>query len=107
MSRPTAILFALLAGMGASAAVTAQNAMPAPAPQSSQSSRTSAAHERQLIKPGDRNCLQHTGSLLPARKGECLPVSGRSYSGDELQRTGANSTARALQMLDPSIRLGH
>ncbi|MCW8808216.1 MAG: hypothetical protein OQK79_08890 [Rhodanobacter sp.] len=106
MSKPTTIMFALLAGVGISANVTAQSSTPAPVDETSQSSQPSAT-ERQLIKPGDRNCLQHTGSLIPARKGECLPVPGRSYSGDELRRTGANSTARALQMLDPSIGLGH
>jgi hypothetical protein len=63
--------------------------------------------DRHLIKPGDRNCLRSTGSLIPPKKGDCLPVAGHSYSRDELRNTGAIDNAHALQMLDPGIRLGH
>jgi hypothetical protein len=62
---------------------------------------------RQLVKPGDRTCLQDTGSLIPPKKGHCLPVPGRSYSREELRNTGAIDNAHALQMLDPSITGGH
>ena len=60
-----------------------------------------------VIKLGDRVCLRETGSLIRAKPGHCLPVTGRSYSGDELRRTGSPNNARALQMLDPSISVGH
>ena len=60
-----------------------------------------------VIKPGDAGCLQDTGSHIPAKRGECLPATGRSYSAEELQRTGTQDTARGLQNLDPSIRVGH
>jgi hypothetical protein len=107
MSRPTVILFALLAALGTSAGAAARSSAPAKAPRSGQLEQAPGPGRHQPIRPGDRNCLQHAGSLIPARKGECLPVNGRSYSGGELRATGANSTARALQMLDPSIGLGH
>jgi hypothetical protein len=60
------------------------------------------------IKSGDRNCLHSTGSLIPARRGACLPVTGHSYSREEILRTGAPDTAGALRQLDPSIQVhGH
>jgi hypothetical protein len=55
------------------------------------------------VKPGDRNCLRDTGSLIPPKKGECLPVAGRSYSSKDLQSTGKTTIGPALQQLDPSI----
>jgi hypothetical protein len=100
------VTLVLLAGFAVGACVCAQSVPPATttAPQSSQTAATTRHH---VPKPGDRNCVHDTGSLIPARKGECLPVNGRSYSGDELKRTGTNDTGRALQMLDPSISVGH
>lgn len=99
------------AGLGMGLNATAQNAQAVPASAASTPAAAAAANgqtaARQLVKPGDRMCLQHTGSLIPPKKGECLPVTGRSYSGKELQNTGAIDNAHALQMLDPSITLGH
>jgi hypothetical protein len=46
--------------------------------------------------------------LFPAKKDQCLAVPGRSYTGDELRSQGTNgNNARALQMLDPSVSVGH
>jgi len=84
-----------------------QSAPPASyADQPAATSKTPESDHR-LVKPGDRNCLRQTGSLIPPKKGDCLPVAGRSYSHDELRNTGAIDNAHALQMLDPSISLGH
>ncbi|HEY0197134.1 MAG TPA: hypothetical protein VGC19_01170 [Rhodanobacter sp.] len=71
------------------------------------SSQKTAPVDKHAVKPGDRNCVRSTGSLIPAKQGACLPVIGRSYSGDELRRTGDNDTGRALEALDPSISVGH
>lgn len=66
--------------------------------------RTSAQHPAHSSpKPGDRDCVRSTGSLIPAKPGRCLPVAGRAYSQEDLRRTGATTTADALRMLDPSI----
>jgi hypothetical protein len=109
MSRLSIVTFALICGLGFSAMAAAQSSTPLNENQASYTSQPSlrATADGGVIKPGDRNCLRHTGSLIPARKGECLPVVGRSYSGEELRRTGTPDTARALQMLDPSISVGH
>ena len=58
--------------------------------------------------PENRNCLRSTGSLIPPKPGQCLPVAGRSYSQQDLRRTGALNTADALGQLDPAITVhGH
>jgi len=60
------------------------------------------------LKPGNRNCIQSTGSLIPAKPGTCLPVAGRSYSQQDIQNTGSPTLGPALQQLDPSITVrGH
>jgi hypothetical protein len=107
-TKRTVFLLALLTTGGGMSIAAAQNTPESPAP-----TNQPAANEKgppvdhRLIKPGDRSCLRQTGSLIPPKKGECLPVAGRSYSGDELRNTGAIDNAHALQMLDPSISLGH
>ncbi|WP_109124574.1 hypothetical protein [Dyella sp. C11] len=64
---------------------------------------------RTPLKPGNRNCLQTTGSLIPAKPGTCLPVAGRSYSSQDIRNTGSPTLGPALQQLDPSITVsgGH
>lgn len=64
-------------------------------------STTTSTHSP--IKPGDHNCIQSTGSLIPPKKSECLPVNGRSYSQHDIQNTGERTLGPALQKLDPSV----
>ncbi len=107
MSRRLIVSLALAASLAASTVAVAQTSTSAAAVRSNEVAQKSVTAEHPLIKPGERNCLRDTGSLIPAKKGQCLPVTGRSYSRDELQRTGTQDNARALQMLDPSISVGH
>lgn len=63
----------------------------------------------------DRNCLRHTGSRITAQanaradarkdksKRECAPLSGRSYTREDIDRTGALDIGEALRRLDPSV----
>jgi hypothetical protein len=80
----------------------------------------------------DPHCLRYTGSLVvaasnaredrndgtqaqsdaadaagAANHGRCVYSSGRAYSQDDLRRTGQTDIGRALQMLDPSVTIGH
>ena len=96
-------LLAFASALAASSAFAAQS-VPAPVDHSSQKTATATPP---VIQPGDAACLRNTGSLIRAKPGQCLPVVGRSYSGEELRRTGTQNTARGLQMLDPSISVGH
>ncbi len=49
-------------------------------------------------------CVQDTGTRIkrPPDKASCMQP-GRSYSKDELDRTGANSIGEALERLDPRL----
>ena len=106
MLKTTVISLALATGLGVSALAVAQSASTQVAGPNAgmPASQASATHEHQVIKPGDRNCIRNTGSLLPAKKGQCLQgVSGRSYSRQDLLNTGQPNNTQALRMLDPSI----
>lgn len=86
---------------------TAIRAAPQNGAAAQQPAATSAAasNNHSPIKPGDRNCLQDTGSLIPAKKGQCLPVTGRSYSKKDIDSTGETNLGPALQKLDPAITI--
>lgn len=106
----TLVLTALTLGFGATGAFAQQATSATPASSAQDSALTASAQaatrNNAAVKAGDRNCIRDTGSHIRAKAGECLPVVGRSYSGAELRRTGQIDTGRALQMLDPSIRIG-
>ncbi|HKT30668.1 hypothetical protein [Dyella sp.] len=90
------------------AATTAALAAPQDAPLSNQPqanapSATTTPAKRSPLKPGDRQCIRDTGSLIPAKKGECLPVAGRSYSKQDIDTTGETTLGPALEKLDPAI----
>lgn len=93
---------ALVVGLAAALSVGAQSTPAADQSSSSTSSHT-ATTPRSPIKPGDRNCIRDTGSLIPAKKGECLPVTGRSYNKSDIDATGETRLGPALEKLDPSI----
>jgi hypothetical protein len=48
----------------------------------------------------DPTCLTETGSRVPSSK--CRGY-GRSYSNEDIERTGTTSAGDALSLLDPSI----
>ena len=44
-----------------------------------------------------------TGSHLPSKPGQCSSNAVRSYSQEDVERTGQTDVGSALRMLDPSI----
>ncbi|UOV07808.1 hypothetical protein MUU77_13285 [Pseudoxanthomonas sp. F37] len=54
----------------------------------------------------EARCIRQTGSRIRQRDARtaCNGQPGRSYSKDDLDRTGQPSLAEALRTLDPSIR---
>jgi len=52
-------------------------------------------------------CVPETASRLPMRPGACSSVPGRSYSNEDIERTGQTNVGDALGLLDPSITVHH
>jgi hypothetical protein len=51
-------------------------------------------------------CLTQTGSRIAANNANCS-AAGRSYSHDDIDRTGATTAGEALRLMDPSITVHH
>ena len=100
-------LAAALAFGLATAAMAAPQNQSAPTADQTAAAATSASQSNSAVKPGDRNCLRDTGSLIKPTPGQCLPVSGRSYSRQDIDRTGARTLGPALRDLDPSVTIQH
>ena len=109
MSRSTMLAASVIAAFGFGSSVMAWSPPPAnqPASPSGQASQQAPRTDQSVNKPGDRTCLRYTGSLIPPKPGKCVNAIGTSYSAEDVRRTGEPDTARALQKLDPSIRVGH
>lgn len=99
------LVLALALGVAPLAMAQQQPANAGANAQSTSQAATQQDTSRSPIKPGNRNCLQTTGSLIPAKPGTCLPVAGRSYSQQDIQNTGSPTLGPALQQLDPSITI--
>ncbi len=94
----------------ATAAHAQQASEPAPATAPSRQAAEHAATD-------DYRCLRYTGSLITAARNQrdemrargkavkprCAPVAGRSWSREDIERTGVTDLGTALRMLDPSI----
>jgi hypothetical protein len=48
----------------------------------------------------------NVASRIPQTGPQCS-AAGRSYSNEDIERTGATTTGRALQLLDPAITVSH
>lgn len=66
--------------------------------------RTATAATQDAVQRS--SCLTDTGPRLPLSPGQCAAY-GNSYSGKDLQQTGHENVAPALQTLDPSITIQH
>jgi len=47
-------------------------------------------------------CVPDTATRLPVRAQEC-GTFGQSYTGEQLQRTGAHDAGEALRLLNPAL----
>jgi len=55
-----------------------------------------------LVSERNPGCLKDTGSRIPSDGASCSAF-GRSYSSDDINRTGSTTASGALRLLDPSI----
>ena len=54
-----------------------------------------------------RGCVPDTATRIPVKETDCAGF-GRTYTQQDLQRTGQPDTAQALRLLDPSLTVhGH
>ncbi|MEL1265104.1 hypothetical protein [Pseudoxanthomonas putridarboris] len=100
-----------LAACLATAAHAQTPAEPAPAPQPQVADAQVQAGIEDAAKAekkslADENCVRKTGTRIAQRDGKqrCTSLPGRSYSKEDLDRTGHTNLADALRTLDPSIR---
>ncbi|HEY5972687.1 MAG TPA: hypothetical protein VIT22_12140 [Pseudoxanthomonas sp.] len=106
-------LFTAVFGLAFSAAAQTPTVGPAdPAtPQTTSAAATRAdanATDNQAAKDelADRTCMKETGSrvIRADRNGrKCAIATGRAYTKEDLDRTGAIDLADALRRLDPAI----
>lgn len=71
-----------------------------------------AAEDAATQAPGDprtepqesSSCLKETGSRIkPTEDQPCINAAGRAYTREDIERTGATTTAEALRKLSPSV----
>ena len=100
--------------LGLAFAASAQTPAPTAAaadPQAAESAlaETSAKQDKTDAKKDeltDRNCLKHTGSRLiraDSKGRKCAMATGRSYSREDIDRTGSIDLRDALRRLDPVV----
>ena len=51
-------------------------------------------------------CVGQTATRIPVKEGDCAGF-GSTYNQQDIQNTGQIDTAKALGMMDPSVRVGH
>jgi hypothetical protein len=51
-------------------------------------------------------CLTQTGSRIADKKANCSAI-GRSYSSEDIDRTGSTTAGDALRLMDPSVTVHH
>jgi hypothetical protein len=50
-------------------------------------------------------CMHDTGTRIKLPPGECSASAGRSYSKEDVDRTGKTTAGGALRLMDPSITI--
>lgn len=94
---PLVVLLAAGA-LGSAQAAPPDNAAASPAP---------TVQPRSPNADNPPNCLTQTGSYVKAAKGECISAPGRSYTREDMERTGATNVGDTLNKLDPSLTVTH
>jgi hypothetical protein len=88
MVKSSVLAASVLVALCAANIATADDSKPAPA--------TDAAH---------RTCMHYTGSRLIMKPDQCSASPGRSYSKEDMDRTGHSTVAGALRNMDPTVTI--
>ena len=86
MRTSTKLLFAVMALMLAGCAV---------GPDTKAAADPAAARQA----AADKECVRATGTRIEPKEGKCATVSGRTYTNEDLQRTGAQTLNEAISRL--------
>ena len=65
---------------------------------------THAVASRALAPPPAQGCVAEVATRIAVRPTECAAL-GRTYTQENILRTGAPDTAHALQQLDPAVTI--
>jgi hypothetical protein len=88
-------------------AVNAEDAAPQPAAAGEVVEITGDSVKPDEAPKFERNCIRQTGSRINRQdRHGCNGLAGSSYTREDLDRTGAMTTAEALERLDPRITIG-
>jgi len=60
--------------------------------------------DKPVLAKDPSTCLTGTGSRIAVKGDRCTAI-GRSYTSDDVERTGAMTVAGALRLLDPAITI--
>lgn len=82
-------------------AVVSASAVACSAAQTRPNAKTAAA------APTNGACQRHSASRIPIKPSDCSSAPGRTYSNEDIVRTGQTNVGDALQMLDPSVSVHH
>jgi len=63
--------------------------------------------DARIATASPRPCSMASASRVPISSEECSAAPGRTYSQEDVQRTGQTNVADALRMLDPSVTVNH
>ena len=81
-------------------AATACASAPQPRATAAADAKTPATASTKTASVG---CVTSTGSRIPRKEGECMAQAGRTFSKEDIDRTGETNISEALRKLDPSI----
>jgi hypothetical protein len=90
MFKSSTLALCILGAGLCSAAAVADDAKPAPEPAHASSPST---------------CIRDTGTRLKLAPGECTASAGRSYTKEDVDRTGKTTASGALRLMDPSVTI--
>jgi hypothetical protein len=100
------ILMTVTVSIGLAFGSLAMAKEPQQAPPLQSQEETAEVIEIKAEKPSvnDRYCLRETGTHIRSKaKQRCHYSAGRSYSREDIERTGSIDIGQALERLDPSI----
>jgi len=90
MLKSSTLALVILGALLCTAIANADDAKPAPQPAHASSPST---------------CMRDTATRIKLAPGECSASAGRSYSKEDVDRTGKTTAGGALRLMDPSVTI--